>query len=92
VERYFQTSEIWHKFLAIAGENAIAAGSDVDRSLQDATPSAWSVSGQKGDRSATEIIAPTGGPSQGRIDLKVGGSVARGDNDYGSASAAKRGA
>jgi hypothetical protein len=37
VERYFQTSEIWHQFLGIAGESVLTAVSDVNHLLQDST-------------------------------------------------------
>jgi hypothetical protein len=78
VERYFQTSEVWHLVLAIAGESALTAGS-VDHSLQDVTSSARSVPRQRGDTSTTETLALTDVLFQDENGLQAGDSVARDD-------------
>jgi hypothetical protein len=77
VERYFQTSEVWLRFLAIAGESALTAGYDINRSLQDAISPAPSVRRQKGGTSTTETIAQSDVPLQDDMGLQVGDQVAR---------------
>jgi hypothetical protein len=79
VERYFQISEVWHRFLAIAGGSALTAGSDIYHSLQDGTSSARSVPRQRGDTSTTETIALTDVLSQDENGLQAGESVGEED-------------